>query len=69
MKNRRITRRNMLASGAGLGAAAMFSKSALAAPTSPGRGMPAKFQDEITLDVFVHANHPFDLVKPIYEAK
>jgi ABC-type glycerol-3-phosphate transport system substrate-binding protein len=26
-------------------------------------------QDEITLNVFVHANHPFDRVKPLYEAK
>ncbi len=25
--------------------------------------------EEITLNVFVHANHPFDRVKPIYEAK
>ena len=26
-------------------------------------------EGDVTLDVFVHANHPFDDVKPIYEAK
>jgi ABC-type glycerol-3-phosphate transport system substrate-binding protein len=69
MKNNRLTRRSVLASGAGLGAAAMLGGGALAAPTTPSRALSAKFQDEITLNVFVHANHPFDLVKPIYEAK
>lgn len=69
MKNTKLTRRSVLASGAGLGAAAMLGGSALAAPASVGRGLSTRIQDEITLDVFVHANHPFDLVKPIYEAK
>jgi len=65
----KFTRRGMLGAGAGLGAAAILGGSSLAAPTSRGRSLGAKFQDEITLNVFVHANHPFDLVKPIFEAK
>jgi ABC-type glycerol-3-phosphate transport system substrate-binding protein len=69
MKNTKLTRRGVLASGAGLGAAAMLGGSSLAAPVSTGRALSSKFQDEITLNVFVHANHPFDLVKPIFEAK
>ena len=69
MKNSRMTRRGVLASGAGLGAAAMLGGRAMAAPGSPSRAFASRFQDEITLDVFVHANHPFDMVKPIYEAK
>ena len=69
MKNTKLTRRGVLASGAGLGAAAMLGGGTLAAPVSTRRGLSAKFQDEITLNVFVHANHPFDMVKPIFEAK
>jgi len=69
MQKTKFTRRGMLGAGAGLGAAAMLGGSSLAAPTSRGRSLGAKFQDEITLNVFVHANHPFDMVKPIFEAK
>ncbi|MCO5223058.1 MAG: extracellular solute-binding protein [Thermomicrobiales bacterium] len=69
MKNTRVSRRRMLASSAGLGAAAMIGgRGALAAPSSPARRPRSEFQEEITLDVFVHANHPFDMIKPIYEA-
>jgi ABC-type glycerol-3-phosphate transport system substrate-binding protein len=42
---------------------------ALATPAERGRLMRALAQGDVTLDVFVHANHPFDDVKPIYEAK
>ncbi|MCC6674782.1 MAG: extracellular solute-binding protein [Thermomicrobiales bacterium] len=69
MQKTKFTRRGMLGAGAGLGATAMLGRSGLAAPTSRGRSLGAKFQDEITLNVFVHANHPFDMVKPIFEAK
>lgn len=69
MANRSFTRRNVLASSAGLGAAALLGHTAQAAPGTAGRAVAARLQDDITLDVFVHANHPFDLVKPIYEAK
>ncbi len=69
MKNTKLTRRGMLGAGAGLGAAAMLGGHTLAAPASPSRAMSSRFQDEVTLNVFVHANHPFDMVKPIFEAK
>lgn len=69
MTNRKFTRRNVLGTGAGLGAAAMLGGRTLAAPTSSSRALSSRFQDEITLNVFVHANHPFDKVKPIFEAK
>lgn len=60
MANRGISRRHVLGSGAGLAGALAFG----------GRNpFSARAQEEITLDVFVHLNHPFDLVKPIYEAK
>jgi hypothetical protein len=45
MKNNRLTRRSVLASGAGLGAAAMLGGGALAAPTTPARALSAIFQD------------------------
>lgn len=69
MKRTRMTRRSVLASGAGLGAAAVLGGNAMAAPGSRSRAFASRFQDEVTLDVFVHANHPFDMVKPIFEAK
>lgn len=60
MANRGISRRHLLGSSAGLaGALALGGRNPLL----------ARAQEEITLDVFVHANHPFDRVKPIYEAK
>lgn len=64
-----LSRRNLIASGAGVTGAALFINRGLAAP---GGGVPrttSLAQDQVTLDVGVHANHPFDLVKPIYEAK
>lgn len=65
----KFSRRRLFASGAGLSAAAMLGGNALASPgsTAPSFGLHA--QDEITLNVYVHANHPFDLVQPIFEAK
>ncbi len=69
MTNSKLSRRGLMGAGAGLGAAALVGRSTLAAPATTGRALNAKLQDDITLNVFVHANHPFDLVKPIYEAK
>lgn len=69
MHNSKLTRRHLLASGAGIGAAAMMGGTALTAPTFTAGRLRAAAQEEITLNVFVHANHPFDKVKPIYEAK
>ncbi|MEZ4530286.1 MAG: extracellular solute-binding protein [Thermomicrobiales bacterium] len=69
MKNAKLTRRGLMGAGAGLGAAALVGKSAMAAPASGRKVTRTSNQEEITLNVFVHANHPFDLVKPIYEAK
>lgn len=69
MKKSMLSRRNLIASGAGVTGAALFINRGLAAP---GGGVPrttSLAQDQVTLDVGVHANHPFDLVKPIYEAK
>jgi len=48
------------------GAAAATAGLALT-PRFAGRS--ALAADDITLDVFVHTNHPFDPVKPIYEAQ
>ncbi|TXG83584.1 MAG: extracellular solute-binding protein [Thermomicrobiales bacterium] len=69
MSSTKLTRRGLMGAGAGLGAAALVGKSAMAAPGSGRRVTRTSNQEEITLNVFVHANHPFDLVKPIYEAK
>jgi ABC-type glycerol-3-phosphate transport system substrate-binding protein len=68
MKNTKLTRRGVMGVGAGLGAAALVGSSAMAAPAATRRSVSSRLQEEITLNVFVHANHPFDLVKPIYEA-
>ncbi|MGH2549042.1 MAG: hypothetical protein ACRDHN_06610, partial [Thermomicrobiales bacterium] len=60
MANRGISRRHLIGASAGLaGALALGGRSPLL----------TRAQEEITLNVFVHANHPFDRVKPIYEAK
>lgn len=68
MKTSKLTRRGLFGAGAGLGAAALVGNGALAAPSSRWRIVPTSNQEEITLNVFVHANHPFDRVKPLYEA-
>ena len=66
----RTTRRQVLGGSAGMAAMlALGAKgAALAGPAERGRLMRALAQGEVTLDVYVHANHPFDRVKPIYEA-
>lgn len=66
---RTLSRRSMIAAGAGLGGAALFGGAALAGPGASRRAPALLRQDPVTLDVFVHANHPFDNVKPIYEEK
>ncbi len=55
---RGLSRRSLLG-----GAAALST--GLALPKFGGSR--AFAQDDVTLDVYVHANHPFDLVKPIFE--
>lgn len=69
MTNPKFTRRGLMGAGAGLGAAALIGKGAMAAPSSKWKFVPTSNQEQITLNVFVHANHPFDRVKPLYEEK
>ena len=38
-------------------------------PYAPATDAPAAKEATATLNVFVHENHPFDLVKPLFEAK
>lgn len=52
----RVNRRHLLAGSAGLAGMAALS-----------RGRFAHAQDNVELDVYVHANHPFDRVKPLFE--
>lgn len=69
----RMNRRRVLGGAAGLGLGSI-----LAAPwtgvtgAAPARGagtrLAARAQEQVTLEVFVHANHPFDEVKPLFEA-
>jgi len=58
MNRRQISRRRLLGTGAALAGAAAL----------PNFGRAATAADTITLNVFVHGNHPFDKVKPLYEA-
>jgi len=61
--NRPLNRRRLLGTGAALaGGLALSPRGLTGAPV-------ARAQEEITLNVYVHANHPFDAVKPLYEAK
>ncbi len=69
MKNTNFSRRRLVAAGAGMAGGLVAGGSALAAPRGSGSGYSTRDQEQITLNVFVHANHPFDKVKPIYEAK
>lgn len=69
MKNTNLTRRRLVAAGAGMAGGLVAGGSALAAPRRSGSGYSTRDQEQVTLNVFVHANHPFDKVKPIYEAK
>jgi lactose/L-arabinose transport system substrate-binding protein len=50
--------------------AAPAASAATAAPAaSEATAAPAASAETVTLNVFVHENHPFDLVKPLFEAK
>jgi lactose/L-arabinose transport system substrate-binding protein len=71
MTGRHLSRRRFLGAGAGLAGALALGPggAALASPAARGTFLRARAQEQITLHVFVHANHPFDRVKPIYEAK
>jgi len=69
MKNQGISRRRLVGTGAGLTGALAVGGRAFASPQGGASRAAYRDQDEITLNVFVHANHPFDKVKPIYEAK
>lgn len=62
-----MTRRRVLGTSAAAAAGMAIGARGMAAAA---QGTPAESSgEEITLNVFVHANHPFDKVKPIYEAK
>ncbi|MGH2558701.1 MAG: extracellular solute-binding protein [Thermomicrobiales bacterium] len=67
--DRACSRRRFLGAGAGMAAALTLGTrgASLASPAERSAILKALAQGEITLDVFVHANHPFDRVKPIYE--
>ena len=71
MNGRRTTRRRILGAGAGLGLAPLLAldppRPAQASPAARKAALAALAQGQVTLDVFVHANHPFDRVKPLYE--
>ncbi len=69
MKNSLLSRRNLIASGTGLAGAALIGSRGVTAKGSTATRNMALVQDQTTLDVFVHANHPFDLVKPIFEGQ
>ncbi len=58
--NRILSRRRLVGTGAALAGGLALS------PLR--RSGLALAQDDVTLDVFVHANHPFDPVKPLFEA-
>lgn len=68
MKSSTLSRRRVLGGGVGLGAAALLGSGAMAAPNGGRPRAISRLQDQVTLDVFVHANHPFDRVKPLFEA-
>lgn len=69
MNNRNISRRHLVGAGAGVLGGLAAHGTVFGSASRGQRAFSALAQDEITLDVFVHANHPFDLVKPIYEEK
>ena len=69
MADRRVTRRRFLGASAGLAGGLALGGSALAGASARSAALRALAQEKTTLNVFVHANHPFDRVKPLYEAK
>jgi len=58
MSRAQISRRSLIGTAGALAGAAAL----------PGLRRTTKADDEITLNVYVHDNHPFDRVKPLYEA-
>ncbi len=71
MTGQHLSRRRLLGTSAGLaGALALGPRGiAQASPAVRSAVLRGLAQEEIALDVFVHANHPFDRVKPLYEEK
>jgi lactose/L-arabinose transport system substrate-binding protein len=73
MGRNRVSRRGLIGGavgvGVGVGLTAPWAAVTRGAPASgAGRAAVAAWaQEDVTLDVFVHANHPFDLVKPLFE--
>lgn len=67
MSPQKLSRRHFLQLGA-VGAGAM-----MLSPRLSGSGniaaRPMLQSDTVTLNIFVHENHPFDIVKPLFEAK
>jgi lactose/L-arabinose transport system substrate-binding protein len=70
MTGQHLSRRRLLGTSAGVASAlALGSRgAALASPAARSAVLRGLAQSEVTLNVFVHANHPFDRVKPLYEA-
>jgi len=66
MTTSKLTRRQFLRLGAA-GAGGLFL-AANGLSTRPALAR-RRFQDVVTLNVFVHADHPFQLVKPLFEQK
>jgi ABC-type glycerol-3-phosphate transport system substrate-binding protein len=62
--DRTCSRRRLLGAGAALAGGLALGRTAR---STAARALAA--QDQITLQVFIHANHPLDSVKPLYEAK
>ncbi|MEA2598493.1 MAG: lactose/L-arabinose transport system substrate-binding protein, partial [Thermomicrobiales bacterium] len=71
MTGQHLSRRRFLGAGTGLATALALGPqgAALAGPAARSALLRGLAQEAITLDVFVHANHPFDRVKPLYEEK
>lgn len=59
MTSRHISRRSLIGAAGALAGGSLL----------PSTRRVASAQEAITLNVYVHDNHPFDRVKPIYEAK
>ncbi len=71
MTSDRYARRQVLRAGAGIAGLLALGPQAVAqaAPRARSAVLRTLAQEQITLDVFVHLNHPFDRVKPLFEEK
>ncbi len=71
MTANRYSRRQVLGTGAGIAGLLALGPQGIAQASPRARSaiLRALAQEQITLDVFVHLNHPFDRVKPLFEEK